>query len=298
VILLGAHFSIANGLHQAIHTARDYGCNTLQIFTKNASTWKERDITKKEIDLFNQAREEAGIESIFSHDSYLINLASPEEKKYRMSKRAMLREINRCALLQIPFLVMHPGSHRDSGEVAGMIRIADGINAVLDKAGSCQVRILLETTAGQGSSLGRTFEELAFIIEKVEDKNRIGVCLDTCHIFAAGYDIRTKASYLETIESFDRILGLKNLHLIHLNDSKKGLGSRMDRHEHIGEGAIGEDGFRFFLNDSRLDRLPFILETPKEKDGIEYDQTNLNRVRRLAGEEICVKVSPKTGKDV
>ncbi len=281
MILLGAHFSIAGGLHKAVYSAHDHGCTTLQIFTKNANAWKERTLTDRDIEQFDVARKKSGIKSICSHTSYLINLASPERRKYERSVKALEYELVRASQLSVPYVIMHPGSHMGTGEDEGLGRIARGINTIFDRTPNITCRLLLETTAGQGSNLGYTFEQLAHISDMVEARERIGICLDTCHVFAAGYDLRTKTAYQETMQAFDRVIGLDRLCVIHLNDAKKGLGSRIDRHEHIGEGAIGIDAFSFILNDPQLKRLPKILETPKKKGPIDYDRMNLNRLRSL-----------------
>ncbi len=279
--LLGAHFSIAGGLHKALFTASKYGCTALQIFTKNASTWKERRLSSHDIKQFDVARRQSGVESICSHTSYLINLASPEGIKYERSLKALEGELVRSSQLSILYVIMHPGSHMGTGEDKGLHRIAQGINTIFDRTPNIACRLLLETTAGQGSNLGYTFEQLARISDMVEAKERIGFCLDTCHVFAAGYDLRTKKAYQETMQVFDKVIGLDRLCVIHLNDAKKGLGSRIDRHEHIGKGAIGIDAFSFILNDPKLKGLPKILETPKKKGPVDYDRMNLNRLRSL-----------------
>jgi len=281
MILLGAHFSIAGGLHKAVFTASEYGCTALQIFTKNASTWKERKLSSQDIEQFNAATKQSGIKSICSHTPYLINLASPEHSKYERSIKALEHELIRSSQLSIPYVVMHPGSHMETGVDKGLQRIAQAINRIFDRTPSFTCRLLLETTAGQGSNLGYAFEQLAHISEMVEAKERIGFCFDTCHVFAAGYDLRTKKAYQKTMHAFDRIIGLDRLCVIHLNDAKKGLGSRVDRHEHIGKGTIGINAFRFIMNDPRLKAIPKILETPKKKGSVDYDRINLNRLRSL-----------------
>jgi len=280
-ILLGAHFSIAGGLHKAVLTASEYGCTALQIFTKNATTWKERTLSHQEVERFNEVRELTAIQSICSHTSYLINLASPEPIKYDRSLKALENELLRSSLLSIPYVIMHPGSHMGAGEDKGLQKIAQGINTIFDRSPNITCRLLLEATAGQGSSLGHTFEQLARISDAVERREKIGVCFDTCHVFAAGYDIRGKKAYQGTMQSLDRIVGIDRLCVIHLNDAKKGLAARVDRHEHIGEGKIGIDAFGFIMNDSRLKTVPKILETPKKKGSADYDQINLNRLRAL-----------------
>lgn len=279
--LLGAHFSIAKGLHHALYEAETYGCNALQIFTKNAITWKERILTRKEIHRFDQARKETGINQIASHTSYLINLATPDRKKHGMSCNALKQELFRSSNLDIPFVVLHPGAHMEKGEEKGIEKIAVSINEIFAQTSGIKTRLLFETTAGQGSGLGHTFEQLASMMDKVKDQNRIGICLDTSHIFAAGYDIRTPASYRKATEAFDDIIGFENLYVIHLNDSKKELGSRVDRHEHIGEGKIGIKTFELVMNDMRFREVPKIIETPKHKKDRDADKINLNRLRSL-----------------
>ena len=279
--LLGAHFSIAKGLHHALYEAETYGCTTLQIFTKNNITWKERILTRDEINRFDQVREQTGITSIASHTSYLINLATPERKKHAMSCNALKQELIRSSMLNIPFVVLHPGAHLGKGKDKGIEKIALSINEIFAQTPDIHIRLLLETTAGQGSGLGHTFEQLASIMGKIENQNRIGICLDTSHVFAAGYDIRTPESYHKATDAFDAIIGFENLYVIHLNDSKKELGSRVDRHEHIGEGYIGIKAFELLMNDMRFWDVPKIIETPKQKDGPDTDKMNLNRLRSL-----------------
>jgi len=280
--LLGAHFSIAKGLHDAVYQARSYGCHALQMFTKNATAWKERTITREEQDRFEQARAETGIHAIASHTSYLINLASPDSKKHAMSCRALKQELIRSSALKIPFCVLHPGAHMDSGVSAGLTKIAESLNRIFSETETATPRLLLETTAGQGSGLGHTFEQLAEIIDRTDLKERVGVCLDTCHIFAAGYDIRTRETYQETMNRFDTILGLDQLFAIHINDSKKDLGSRVDRHTHIGKGALGVCAFRLLLNDERLLHVPKFLETAHTEGGVDWTRRNLDLLRSLA----------------
>ena len=279
LLLIGAHFSIAGGLHKALLTAQRYRCTAVQIFTKNATTWKERIITQEESDLFRKVRGQTGVKAVASHASYLINLASPEERKHDMSKQAFACELKRSAMLDIPYVVLHPGSHMGTGEETGLARIAEAINQVFDHVSPSGTRLLLETTAGQGSNLGYTFEQLAFLIKSIRDKDRVGVCLDTCHVFAAGYDIRTPKTYNKTMEEFDTVIGLSNLYLIHVNDSRNELGSRKDRHEHIGKGFIGPDAFAEIMNDTRLEDIPKILETPKGDGKTDYDAINLKALR-------------------
>ena len=281
--LLGAHFSIAKGLHQALFTARDYGCKAVQVFTKNSNTWKEKTLSNEDIRLFEEARKKTGIRHIASHTSYLINLASPEKKKYAMSREALKQELIRCAALKIPLVVLHPGSHMESGVEAGIERIASAVNGVFDGLPGNPTRLLLETTSGQGFNLGHTFEQLAAIMGKIEHRDRLGVCLDTCHIFAAGYDLRTRAAYQKTMTTFESVIGLDHLYWIHLNDSMREMGTRVDRHEHIGQGFIGEKAFKLLMNDSRLYNIPKVLETPKGKGEKDWDQINLAKLKMFLG---------------
>lgn len=281
VILIGAHFSIAKGLHKAVYEAASYGCTALQIFTKNASAWKERTLSPEEIDLFEKAKSDTGLSQIASHTAYLINIASVEKKKYAISCRALSHELTRSSALNIPYVVLHPGSHMGQGIPESIKRIADSINNIFDSIPLSKTRLLLETTAGQGTNIGHTFEQIASIMEKVKHKEQIGTCLDTCHIFAAGYDIRTRDAYMNSMAEFDDIIGFENLYFIHANDSKKAFGSRVDRHEHVGKGLIGPEGFGFLMNDDRFARIPKIIETPKTEDGKDYDQINLNLLRSL-----------------
>lgn len=282
--LIGAHFSIAKGLHDAIYQAKSYDCKVLQIFTKNATTWKERTLTEAEQERFEQAKKETGIQEIASHASYLINLASPDPKKHAQSCEALKQELIRSSALNIPYCVLHPGAHKDSGVSSGLSKIIESINRIFSDTKKMAGRLLLETMAGQGTGLGHTFEQIAEIIDGIDDKSRVGVCLDTCHIFAAGYDIRKRETYNQVINQFDTILDLSQLFLIHVNDSRKDLASRVDRHAHIGQGKIGLDPFGFIINDERLFHIPKLIETPKGKDGFDWDRQNLNQLRLLFSE--------------
>ena len=280
-ILLGAHFSVAGGLHRAFYAATAYGCTAMQIFTKNASTWKERLVTGEEIALFQAARTETGITQVAAHTSYLINLASPDSKKHQMSCSALEQELLRSASLGLDYVVLHPGAHMGSGEKSGLKRISESIRSIFSETDRVKCRLLLETTAGQGTSLGHTFEQLAEILERVDESYRLGICLDTSHIFAAGYAIGNNRGYRKTMTAFDRIIGLDHLYLIHLNDSKKEFGTRVDRHENIGHGHIGITAFECIMNDDRLSPVPKIIETPKIVGGKDWDRINLEKLREL-----------------
>mgnify|MGYP001049920743 CR=1 FL=1 len=280
---LGAHFSIAKGLHNALYRAQALDCNALQIFTKNSNAWKEKIVSGKEIELFEEAILKTGIKEIASHTSYLINLAASDMKKHARSCDALQKEIERSSALNIPYVVLHPGSHMGEGEGRGIDQISESINKIFNKTPGADTRLLLETTAGQGTSLGHKFEQISEIIEKIEDKNRVGVCVDSCHIFAAGYDIRTDESYGRTINDLDSVIGLENIFLFHLNDSKKCLGTRVDRHDHIGQGEIGIRAFELIMNDERFLKVPKIMETPKGEDGDELDLLNLKKLKSFLG---------------
>jgi deoxyribonuclease-4 len=277
--MLGAHVSIAGGLHNAPHNGKAGTCEVVQIFTRSRNQWGTRKILPREVDRFRRAQEETGVRVVCAHDSYLINLASPDKTLFRKSWKALLEETKRCDLLGIPLLVAHPGSHVGSGAEKGLARIAEALTRILDGTPEGNVTICLETTAGQGTSLGHRFEHLAHILDRIENRGRTGICLDTCHIFAAGYPITTGPEYRKTMKLFDGILGLERLRVIHMNDSKKGPGTRVDRHEHIGRGRIGKDPFGFFLNDRRIARVPKIIETPKASPL--DDRRNLKRLRSL-----------------
>lgn len=276
--LLGAHVSISKGVYNAPKRGRDLGCEAIQIFSKNQMQWQAKPFTEDDINKFRENVKKYKIEDVVIHTSYLINIGSPEEEKLRKSQDALMDEFHRADQLGIPYIVLHPGSHMGKGEELGLGIIADSINYILDVTKDSNVMLLLETTAGQGSNLGYRFEHLAYLIDKTEQKERIGVCFDTCHVFAAGYDIRTKDAYEDTMKKFDDIIGISNLKVFHLNDSKNDLGTRKDRHEHIGKGYIGIDGFRFLVNDERFNNRPMILETP---GGEKYYKENLEVLRSL-----------------
>ena len=280
--LVGAHESVAGGLHLAFDRLRQAGGEALQIFTRNQRQWHPQALTAEEIALFQQAWKESGALPVSSHASYLINLASGKQELIEKSITAFAGEINRCAKLGVPFVVIHPGSHGGDGVEVGLVRFARALDLALAES-EPGVTVLLETTAGQGSSLGHRFEHLATIIEGIDDKARVAVCLDTCHVFAAGYDIGTAEGAQATLRAFDKTIGLKRLVAIHINDSVKGLGSRVDRHAHIGQGLIGGAGLAALLTDKRLAKVPFLLETPKGEDLAE-DRMNLAALRALAGQ--------------
>jgi deoxyribonuclease IV len=277
--LLGAHMSIAGGIHRAFEHAAKAGCTTLQVFLKNSNQWKGKRLSGEDRSLYLEAQERSGISPVVAHSSYLINLASPDPDLYEKSLSSLVDEMMRANFLGIPSLVLHPGSHRGSGEKEGISRIASALDRALGQVGP-PVRIVLENTAGQGSSVGHRFEQLRAILERTKEAGRIGVCIDTCHAFAAGYDIRTERGFRKTIAEFDRLIGSERILVFHLNDCRRELGSRVDRHTHIGQGFLGLEVFRCLVNDPRFAGAPKILETPKGAD-LEEDIMNLATLRSL-----------------
>lgn len=278
--LIGAHLSIAGGLHKAVEAAVALGCPTMQMFTKNASQWAAKPLTDDDVRTFRAAVKDAGLVQLAAHDSYLINLAAPDDVLYRKSIAAFVDEMERAESLGLDYLVMHPGAHTGSGVEAGIARVVAGLNECLARCAGYKLRILVETTAGQGTCLGAAFEELAAIRDRVREPERIAFCLDTCHVFAAGFPIASKNDYDATFQRFDDVVGLSHIRLFHVNDSAKPLGSRVDRHAAIGQGEIGRDAFRRLITDPRFQDRPKILETPKEDDeGNEMDPVNLSVLR-------------------
>jgi deoxyribonuclease-4 len=280
--LFGAHMSIAGGLHNAISAATELGCETVQLFTKNANQWNAKPITGEEVRTFRRALNDSKLKFPTAHDSYLINIASPDDTAYKKSIAAFIHELERAESLGLSYLVMHPGAHTGSGEDAGLKRAIAAFDEIHTRCAGFQTMVLLETTAGQGTTLGYRFEHLAAIRNGVKQPERLGVCLDTCHVFAAGYALGSEEEYKESFDQFHKVMGLENLKLFHLNDSVKPFNSRVDRHAAIGQGAIGLEPFRRLVNDSRFQHLPMILETPKENDdGEPMDPANLGILRRL-----------------
>jgi len=279
---IGCHVSIAGGIDNSIVRAEELGCSTMQIFSKNASTWREKILKKDEVERFRKNLKNSNINPVFIHTSYLINLASPSDELYFKSINAFIEEMKRAdLLLPVPYLIIHPGAHTGAGEEYGIQRIIRALNIILEKSADLGLKtmILLEDTAGSGTHLGYTFRQLKRMIEGAKDTKRIGMCFDTCHAYAAGYDLSHQEGIEQTLEEIDKYVGLERLKVIHINDSKFPLGSRKDRHMHIGKGYIGLEGFRVLVNHKYLKDLPFILETPKhdEKD----DVRNINLVKSL-----------------
>ena len=280
-VLLGAHMSIRGGVSMAIERARSIRCTAMQIFVKNNMQWFARPLTREEIGAFLNHVQRGELLSVFAHANYLINLAATNPQFHANSIRALAEELVRADQLELPFLVLHPGAHVGAGEEAGLEKIVDSVDEVFRKIPKVRTKIALEITAGQGSCIGHRFEHLAYVIANVREPERLRVCLDTAHLFAAGYEIDSEPGVRKVFREFDRIVGRSRLAAIHVNDSKAGWGSRVDRHEHIGKGRIGLDVFRFIMCSPRFRKIPKVLETPKGKDLAE-DVTNLKTLRSLA----------------
>jgi len=279
--LLGAHLSTKGGVHTVFERAAAIDASALALFAKNSNQWKGKELTNDDCATFNKLRT---VGPILTHASYLINLATTNDEFHRKSIAAMIDELDRAERLGIHAVVLHPGAHMGAGSEAAIDQIARSLDAVHAAIPNHRVATLLETAAGQGSCVGCTFEELGQMLARVDDKKRVGICVDTCHVFAAGYDIRTRDGYERMVEEIERYVGVDNVAAFHLNDSKKPLGSRVDRHEHIGEGHIGLDAFRFIVNDPRFARLPKLLETPKPVE-TESDRKNMAVLRSLLRSE-------------
>ena len=283
---LGAHMGISGGKHLALERGKEIGCQTIQAFIRNVRGWASKPFSQKEIDDFLRKKKEYSkiIWPIFSHNSYLINLATSDQEKLSKSYDAMLDELIKADQLQLDYVVIHPGTYnyedKSESKETGLERISDQLNKLFTQTSKSKVKVLLETVAGQGHNLGRKFHHLKTIIDNLSEKARIGVCFDTCHSFASGYDFTTKKGYNEMWDDFNGTIGLKYLCAFHLNDSENELGSRVDRHTHIGQGKIGKDPFGFFLNDARFNDLPGVLETPKGKE-MKEDLMNLKTLRSL-----------------
>jgi deoxyribonuclease IV len=268
--------SIAGGLDLAIERGATIGCSAIQIFAKSSNQWAARRLEDDEIARFKSARTRARIDPVVAHDSYLINLCSPDDALYAKSIAALVEELQRCERLGLDWLVVHPGGHMGHGEEFAVRRMAEAIDEVHDRVPSGATRMAIETMAGQGTLIGHRFEHIGAILSRVRERDRLGVCLDTCHAFAAGYDLRTAAAYAETMRRLDGEVGLDRLGVVHVNDSKKDLGCRVDRHEHIGKGFLGLAAFRLLMNDPRLIGVPLLLETPKDEKTCGEDVHNLN----------------------
>lgn len=278
--LLGTHVSVSGGLYRACERAESIGCTTMQIFTKNSNQWEAKPLTDQDIQTYKTALGKSRIHPVVAHAAYLINLCAADPGVLHRSRRALEDELRRCEALGLLGLVFHPGSHMGRGESDGIRRIAESINFVHDRTPGFGTRTILETTAGQGTALGYRFEHLRAVLDTVEDAGRVAVCIDTCHLFAAGYPVHTSEGWASTIAAFDDAVGMSRLAAVHVNDSKKPFGSRVDRHDHIGHGKIGREGFRALMNDPRFASIPKILETDKSED-MHEDVENMDALRSL-----------------
>jgi deoxyribonuclease-4 len=270
-LLLGGHVSISGGVSLAPERARQVTADCMQIFSKNQMQWKAKPLDLEEAEKFLENSKQHGIVETVIHDSYLINLGSPDKPLLKQSREAFLEEMVRAKHLGVRYLIFHPGSHMGSGERVGMKRVAESMNWARAEFGSGDVQLLLEITAGAGRVLGQSFEQLAKIVDQLDDQKNAGVCFDTCHAYATGYDVKTRNGYEKTFGLFEDVLGLGCLKAMHINDSKGALGSHLDRHEQIGKGLIGLDGFRNFMNDARWEKIPMVLETPKAEKGYKQE---------------------------
>jgi deoxyribonuclease-4 len=272
--------SIAGGLHRALERGRAVGCSVVQIFLKNQLQWAARPLTADDVRRWKGARRATGIRIAFAHATYLINLGTPDDREWERALGAFRDELERAEALDLPFVVIHPGSHRGAGREAGLGRVAAALDELTRRTSGYRVKIVLENTAGAGDTIGRTLGELAALLRRARHPERLGVCLDTCHLFTAGYDIRRREGYERTMAECAATIGIGNVRAFHLNDARAGLGSRLDRHEHIGRGQLGLGPFRLLLNDRQWRRVPKALETPKEPEPA-ADIRNLRTLRRL-----------------
>ena len=280
--LLGAHMSIAGGVDNAVLQGKEVGCDTVQLFTKSSRQWVSKPLGKDEIARFHRAKKETGLNTVVAHDSYLYNFAAPDDVLRKKSVAGLIDEMERCEALGVMYLIAHPGAHVGTGEEAGIQTIAKSIDEMHSACPGYETKLAIEITAGQGSNLGYRFQQVRQIIDASKNSDQLRVCFDTEHAFAAGYDLRTKEGYERTFAEFDETIGLEILVAFHLNDAKKDLGCRVDRHEHIGKGFIGLEAFRLLMNDRRFWGLPMCLETPKSDDCHE-DRENLATLRNLLG---------------
>jgi len=281
--LIGAHISIAGGTPLAFERGVEVGCAAMQIFTKNATRWEAAPLTPEEVSRFSAEQARTGIAPVVAHGSYLINLASPDPVLLERSRQAFLEELRRARALGLSCVITHPGAHMGAGVEAGLARVAESLDWLEERAGEGATPVCLENTAGPGTVLAGDFAHLGVIFGRVRNRNRLGVCLDTCHAHAAGYDFMTPAAYHDSLAALEAAIGPGRVLAIHLNDAKGERGSRLDRHEHLGRGRIGLECFRLFMNDPRFAGVPKIIETPKEENGRQMDPINLGVLRRLLG---------------
>ncbi|MBU4484370.1 deoxyribonuclease IV [bacterium] len=280
-MLLGAHYSISGGVYNAVVQADELNCTAVQLFTKNSNRWESKPISDKDARLFKEKMGQSTVEIAVAHSIYLINLASPEGELWQKSIDGMVDELERAEALGLKCVIFHPGSYKEGSKTDGIKRVSKALNAIISKTSGYKTMIAIENTGGQGTSVGGDFESLAQIADGVKEQDRIGFCFDTCHAFVAGYDLRTKEQCEDAFNEFDEKFGIENLLTIHMNDTDSELGSHLDRHQHIGEGKIGLECFRFIMNDKRFANVPKILETPKGEDLIKADGRNLDVLRKL-----------------
>jgi len=285
--MLGSNVPTIGGLPMGFQWADKWGCECIQIYLTLSRRWDVPDLSENEISQFKSAWKDSLVKEVVAHLPYLANLASPDKDLYVKARDRLIIELNRAKEFNISFLVIHPGSHRGSGETSGIQRIVDSLNAVIATTDNTSTKILLETMAGQGTELGYSFEQLARMLEQVKDPNRFGICFDTCHVFAAGYGIGTYEGYERTIERLDKIIGIKRVQTFHLNDSKKGLGSHIDRHASIGEGILGLKCFHAIVQDSRFVGIPKILEIPEREEKSQQNLDLLKKLQTLTRKEIA-----------
>ncbi len=276
-MIIGGHMSISGGFREAPERANKIGLNSMQVFTKNQRQWIAKPLDMDDVQEYKENMKKFGIRITVAHASYLVNLAAPADENFKKSVDSMVHELERCDALDIPYLIFHPGAHMGKGEDYGLKRIVQGLDEIISRFNG-KAKITIETTAGQGSNLGYKFEQIQYMIENVSDKDRIRVCMDTCHIFAAGYELRSRNGYEKTMEEFENTVGFKNLVAVHLNDSEKALGSRVDRHAQIGYGYIGRQGMKNILFDKRFQEIPLILETPGGEELYPQDLRIINEI--------------------
>ncbi len=282
-MIIGGHMSISGGFREAPERANKIGLNSMQVFTKNQRQWIAKPLDIDDVNEYKENMKSFGIKITVAHASYLVNLAAPADENFKKSIDSMVHELERCDTLDIPYLIFHPGAHMGKGESYGLKRIVQGMDEIISRFKG-KAKITIETTAGQGSNLGYKFEQIQYMLDNVSDKDMVKVCMDTCHIFAAGYELRSKNGYEKTMEEFDNKIGFKNLVAVHLNDSEKALGTRVDRHAQIGFGYIGKQGIKNILFDKRFSEIPFILETPGGEDLYPQDLRIINEILSERGD--------------
>ncbi len=282
-MIIGGHMSISGGFREAPERANKIGLNSMQVFTKNQRQWIAKPLDIDDVNEYKKNMKSFGIKITVAHASYLVNLAAPADENFKKSIDSMVHELERCDTLNIPYLIFHPGAHMGKGESYGLKRIVQGMDEIISRFKG-KAKITIETTAGQGSNLGYKFEQIQYMLDNVSDKDMVKVCMDTCHIFAAGYELRSKNGYEKTMEEFDNKIGFKNLVAVHLNDSEKALGTRVDRHAQIGFGYIGKQGIKNILFDKRFSEIPLILETPGGEDLYPQDLRIINEILSEKGD--------------